>query len=72
MLRSIKAHTPTVKRVVILSSFVTLMNLSDGIRTYDEAMWNPVTWDAAVANPRMTYSGSKVGQPGRARVRGGY
>ncbi|KAL8955431.1 MAG: hypothetical protein Q9183_006649, partial [Haloplaca sp. 2 TL-2023] len=59
MLRSIKAHAPSVKRVVLLSSFVTLMNPSGGIRAYDDSMWNPVTWDAAVANPRMTYTGSK-------------
>ena len=63
MLRSTKAHAPTVMRVVILSSFVTVMNPSGGMRVYDESMWNPVTWDAAVANPRLTYTGSKVGQP---------
>lgn len=59
-LRSIKAHAPAVKRVVILSSFVTLMNPSGGVQVYDESMWNPVTWDAAVANPRLTYTGSKT------------
>lgn len=59
-LRSIKAHAPTVKRVVILSSFVTLMNPSAEMQVYDESMWNPVTWDAAVTDPRLTYTGSKV------------
>ena len=63
-LRSIKAHAPTVKRVVILSSFVTLMNPLAGIQVYDESMWNPVTWDAAVSDRRFTYTGSKVSQPG--------
>lgn len=63
-LRSIKNHGPAVKRVVILSSFVTVMDPSGGTQVYDESMWNPVTWDAAVANPRLTYTGSKVSQPG--------
>ncbi|KAL8993293.1 MAG: hypothetical protein Q9169_006454 [Polycauliona sp. 2 TL-2023] len=59
-LRSIQAHAPSVKRVVILSSFVTLMNPSGGVQVYDESMWNPVTWEASVANPRLTYTGSKT------------
>ncbi|KAL9622623.1 MAG: hypothetical protein Q9204_008013 [Flavoplaca sp. TL-2023a] len=63
-LRSIKAHAPAVKRVIILSSFVAVMNPSGGVQVYDESMWNPVTWDAAVANPRLTYTASKVSQLG--------
>lgn len=63
-LRSIHAHAPTVKRVVILSSFVTLMNSSAETQVYDESMWNPVTWDAAVTDRRLTYTGSKVSRPG--------
>ncbi len=63
-LRSINAHAPTVKRVVILSSFVTLMNPSAEVQVYDESMWNPVTWDTAVADRRLTYTGSKASQPG--------
>lgn len=59
-LRSIKAHAPRVKRVVLLSSFVTFMNPGAEIQVYDESMWNPVTWDAAVTDRRLTYTGSKV------------
>lgn len=61
-LRSIKAHAPRVKRVVILSSFVTFMNPAAEIQVYDESMWNPVTWDSAVTNRGLTYTGSKVSQ----------
>lgn len=63
-LRSIHKHAPTVKRVVLLSSFVTLMNHMAVTNVYDESMWNPVTWDTAVRDRRFTYSGSKVSQLG--------
>lgn len=62
LLRSVTAHAPSVKRVVLLSSFLTMMANTGGggVEVYDESMWNPVTWDAAKENPRLTYIGSKV------------
>lgn len=66
-LRSIHANAPGVKRVVILSSFVTFMvpPAADdkAAMVYDGSTWNPVTWEAAVAQPRLTYTGSKVSGP---------
>ncbi|KAJ5884645.1 hypothetical protein N7495_009155 [Penicillium taxi] len=43
ILKAIKAHAPSVKRVVV----------------YDETSWNPVTWDEAIAERSKTYRGSK-------------
>ena len=71
-LRSINAHAPTVKRVVILSSFVTLMNPTAQIQMYDESMWNPVTWGSAVTDRRFTYTGSKVSHSGDVFQVSGY
>lgn len=59
-LESIKNHAPTVRRVIVLSSFAALINYISPPKVYDETSWNPVTWDAAVSNPRLTYPGSKV------------
>ena len=61
-LRSIKAHAAHVKRVVVLSSIVTLMEPTES-KHIDESLWNPVTRDAAISNPRLTYVGSKVWLP---------
>ncbi|KAL8726002.1 MAG: hypothetical protein Q9181_006209 [Wetmoreana brouardii] len=36
------------------------MSPPGGVQVYDESMWNPVTWDAAVTNPRLTYTASKT------------
>jgi nucleoside-diphosphate-sugar epimerase len=58
-LQSVKAYAPKVKRVVLTSSIVTMMDAAHASEM-DETRWNPVTWDAAVGNPRLTYIGSKV------------
>lgn len=63
ILKSIKAYAPTVKRVVITSSFSAMFGLGSHPKVYDETAWNPVTWDGAVNNRRLTYHGSKVGIP---------
>jgi nucleoside-diphosphate-sugar epimerase len=63
ILKSIKQHAPTVKRVIITSSFAA-MNNSDKApwpdHTYTEADWNPVTHEQALSDPRFGYSGSKT------------
>lgn len=46
ILRSIKKNAPSVKRVVITSSFASIVNPSKGNapgKTYSEADWNPIT-----------------------------
>jgi nucleoside-diphosphate-sugar epimerase len=53
VLKSVQEHNPTVKRVVITSSFASIVDLSKGARpgyTYSEKDWNPVTYETA-ANP---------------------
>jgi nucleoside-diphosphate-sugar epimerase len=56
---------PSVKRVVITSSFAALNQLgqdpyADPTVVYDESVWNPVTWEDAVNGvPRMGYQASK-------------
>lgn len=50
ILKSIKANAPNVKRVVITSSFASILDLDKGARvgyTYTEKDWNPVTREFA-------------------------
>jgi nucleoside-diphosphate-sugar epimerase len=64
MLRA-AAKEPSVKRVVITSSFAALNQLgqdpyADPPVVYDESVWNPVTWEEALKGvPRMGYQASK-------------
>lgn len=59
ILKAITAHAPAVKRVVLTSSFATIVNPSDHAKVYDETMRNPMTREQAM-DPRQAYSGSKV------------
>jgi len=62
ILKSVKAFGPTVKRVVVLSSFASVVDGSEGNRpgyTYTDKDWNPVTWEAGIANPAVGYYASK-------------
>jgi nucleoside-diphosphate-sugar epimerase len=46
ILKSIKEHGPTVKRVIITSSFASIVDLGKGFRpgyAYTEADYNPVS-----------------------------
>ncbi|KAK5110782.1 hypothetical protein LTR85_000727 [Meristemomyces frigidus] len=64
MLKAVQAVAPSVKRVVITSSFAAVGDLAHmdkmaGSR-YTEADWNPVTWEEALAGDMNTaYQGSK-------------
>lgn len=52
VLKSIHKYNPNVKRVVITSSFASIVNLSEGTRpgyTYTEKDWNPVTYETAAS-----------------------
>lgn len=59
ILKSVKNHAPTVKRVVITSSSAAIINPKKHEKVYDESKWSPITWDDAL-QPQFTYPGSKV------------
>ena len=62
VLKAIKAHAPTVKRVVVTSSFAALVSPS-GKPTgyvYSEKDWNPVTAEQALESPSLGYRASKT------------
>jgi nucleoside-diphosphate-sugar epimerase len=66
ILKSVQKNNPSVKRVVITSSFSSIWNGAKGDwpeHTYSEADWNPVTYEEA-KDPSMdggsVYSASKV------------
>jgi len=63
VLKSIKKYAPSVKRVVITSSFAAIVNRDKGAwpeHTYTEADWNPVTHEEALENAAVGYSASKT------------
>lgn len=60
ILKSIQKYAPTVKRVVITSSFAAIMNPFKGDwpeHTYSESDWNPLTPEQALENPFAGYAG---------------
>ncbi|PLB48062.1 NAD(P)-binding protein [Aspergillus steynii IBT 23096] len=59
ILKAIKAYAPTVKRVVITSSFAAITNVKNHAKVYSEKVWNPVTWEEAL-DPAQTYRASKT------------
>jgi len=63
ILKSIKKSAPTVKRVVITSSFASIVDGFKGTRpghTYSEADWNPINHQQALENPANGYRASKT------------
>jgi nucleoside-diphosphate-sugar epimerase len=66
ILTSIHEHNPQVNRVVITSSFASIINNDKGPRqgyTYTEKDWNPATYDVAAnkdTDGRVTYPASKT------------
>lgn len=63
ILNSIKKNAPSVKRVVITSSFAAIINSTKGFwpgHTYSEEDWNPITREEAEENPMQGYRGSKT------------
>jgi nucleoside-diphosphate-sugar epimerase len=65
ILKSVKAHAPTVKRVVITSSCAAVIDFSAPAVTtpkkaYTEEDWNPTTWDGALTGTtNNAYQASK-------------
>lgn len=64
VLKAIKQNAPSVKRVVITSSFASIIDGAKGAeipdKTYSEADWNPITEEEAIANPANGYRASKT------------
>lgn len=60
LLRAVKKSAPSVKRVVITSSFASMMNASQHPAIYDETSWNPITWEEATLNAANAYRASKT------------
>jgi nucleoside-diphosphate-sugar epimerase len=63
ILKSIKKSAPSVKRVVITSSFASIINPFKGNwpeHTYSEEDWNPITTSQAIENPANGYRASKT------------
>lgn len=63
ILKSIKKSAPTVKTVVITSSFASIINANKGTwpeKTYDEADWNPITVEEAPQDAQKGYRASKT------------
>ncbi|KAL2217995.1 ketoreductase [Thermoascus aurantiacus ATCC 26904] len=59
ILKAIKAYAPTVKRVVVTSSFAAIINTKNHADVYSERLWNPITWEEA-QDPAQVYRGSKT------------
>jgi len=60
ILKAIKAYAPSVKRVVITSSFAAIINPEAHAKVYSEADWNPITWEESLIAPGNAYRGSKT------------
>ncbi|KAI1177835.1 hypothetical protein F4777DRAFT_166405 [Nemania sp. FL0916] len=61
VLKSIKKHGPTVKRVVITSSSAAILNPANHAKVYDETYWAPASVESALSDPdRHAYTTSKV------------
>ncbi|KAH7382882.1 dihydroflavonol-4-reductase [Cadophora sp. MPI-SDFR-AT-0126] len=59
ILHAIKAYAPSVKRVVITSSFAAVLNFQEAVHVYTSDNWNPITMEQALSEGQMAYMGSK-------------
>ncbi|OQU95924.1 hypothetical protein CLAIMM_02079 [Cladophialophora immunda] len=60
LLHSINRLAPAVRRVVVTSSFASMMSPARHPKTYDETSWNPITRDEAALNAANAYRASKT------------
>jgi nucleoside-diphosphate-sugar epimerase len=59
ILKAIKANAPSVRHVVITSSFAAMVQSHSPPKVYNEESWNPVTEEMSL-NPNYTYFASKT------------
>ncbi|EXJ93923.1 dihydroflavonol-4-reductase [Capronia coronata CBS 617.96] len=62
ILKAIKSSAPSVKRVVITSSFAAMANPQNPPKVYNEEIWNQMTMDEALTttNAQAVYRASKT------------
>ena len=64
ILHAIKKYAPSVKRVIVTSSFAAILDpakLADGSKVWSEADWNPMTYEDGINGPPgTTYRASKT------------
>lgn len=64
IIQAVQSYAPQVKRIVITSSFASILDTSLGDRpgyTYSEKDWNPITYDQAkIADGPTAYCASKT------------
>ena len=63
ILHAIKNGAPSVKKVVITSSFAAVRDVSKGNwpeHTYSEADWNPMMLEEALSHPAKGYTGKST------------
>ncbi|RFU72883.1 cinnamoyl- reductase [Trichoderma arundinaceum] len=63
VLEAAQRYNPTVSRIVITSSFASILDPTQGQRpgyVYKEADWDPITVEQANSNPVMAYIASKT------------
>lgn len=59
ILRAINDKAPSVKRVVITSSFAAITSPDEHPEVYSEQQWNPVTYEEGIEDRAKTYRASK-------------
>ncbi|POS83812.1 hypothetical protein EPUL_005995 [Erysiphe pulchra] len=64
VLESIKKYAPSVRKVIITSSFAAIIDVNKAVDdpsiTYTEKSWNPVTEAQALESPSLGYRASKT------------
>lgn len=64
ILKAIKKYAPSVKRVVVTSSFVSMLSpegLQDPNKIYSESDWNPITYENGLSGSKVdAYRASKT------------
>lgn len=63
ILKAINKYAPSVRRVVLTSSFASMVNETKAPDVYDESCWNPVSWEDATTKRNQAYRGSKAREP---------
>jgi nucleoside-diphosphate-sugar epimerase len=61
LLKAVHSFAPSVKRVVITSSFAAISKYGSPPKLYNETIWNDQTWEEATTstNPQAVYRASK-------------